>query len=59
MIKGLNLLFAISVVLLLQGCVSIHNGVIAPNSVNVSSDNFQIVKTIGGKATAPCCEIRM
>ena len=38
--------------ILLQGCVSIHNGVIAPNSVNVSTDNFQIIKTIDGKATA-------
>tara|TARA_B100000963_G_scaffold296224_1_gene267342 strand:- start:542 stop:1135 length:594 start_codon:yes stop_codon:yes gene_type:complete len=47
-----RLLVFVFIGILFQGCVSIHNGVIAPNSVNVSTDNFQIIKTIGGKATA-------
>ena len=33
-----------------QGCIAFHHGEIAPNSVNVSTDNFQIINTISGKA---------
>ena len=38
--------------ILFQGCISLHSGVIAPNSVSVNSDNFQIVKSISGEAKA-------
>ena len=47
-----RLLVFVFVGILFQGCISLHNGVIAPNSVDVSTDNFQIIKTIDGKATA-------
>ena len=38
--------------LFFQSCISLHNGHIAPNSVSVSTDNFQIVKSISGEAKA-------
>ena len=47
-----RLLVFVFIGILFQGCISLHNGVIAPNSVDVSTDNFQIIKTIDGKATA-------
>ena len=47
-----RLLVFIFIGIILQGCISLHNGVIAPNSVNVSTDNFQIVKSISGEASA-------
>ena len=46
-----SLVFVISL-FLFQSCISLHNGHIAPNSVSVSSDNFQIVKSISGEAKA-------
>ena len=45
------LLFALSFIAF-QSCISLHNGHIAPNSVSVTSDNFQIVKSISGEAKA-------
>ena len=47
-----RLLVFVFIGILFQGCISLHNGVIAPNSVNVSTDNFQIVKSISGEASA-------
>ena len=47
-----RLLVFVFIGILFQGCISLHNGIIAPNSVDVSTDNFQIIKTIDGKATA-------
>ena len=38
--------------MLLGSCVSLHDGLVAPNSVNVNSPNFKVVKTIYGQATA-------
>ena len=45
------LVFALSFIVF-QSCISLHNGHIAPNSVSVSTDNFQIVKSISGEAKA-------
>ena len=38
--------------LILDSCISYHNGFIAPNSVTVNSPNFQIVETIYGQAVS-------
>jgi hypothetical protein len=45
------IVFMLSIVLL-GSCISLHKGHIAPNSVSLSSDNFQVVKSISGEAKA-------
>ena len=53
MIKKLkNLIIYFSILFLFFGCISFHNGFIAPNSVNINSPNFKVVKNISGEATA-------
>ena len=38
--------------ILFTGCIALHSGVIAPNSLSLNQDNFYVKKTIYGESKA-------